>query len=92
MRFNKYIKKERETIMAFKLTHETFNELFDDLVRDRIPFTMGYNFDDPCIELPVCGGGKETATLGDYIALFGSCFCIYKQAWFEDSFVEADYE
>jgi len=86
MELKKYIAKEKETVMAFKLTNEIYFELVDTLLKDGVPFEFGYHGDERCIELPVCGGGKETAVIGDYIAPFGSCFRVYKKAFFEDRF------
>jgi len=86
MKPKKYIAKEKETIMAFQLKEETYDELVKMLLDNGVPLTYGDGCDNPFVELPACGGGTETAVIGDYIAPFGSCFRVYKQSAFEDMF------
>ena len=87
MELKKYIAKEKETIMAFQLKEETYDELVKMLLDNGVPLTYGDGCDNPFVELPACGGGTETAAIGDYIAPFGSCFRVYKQSAFEYMFV-----
>jgi|GEM_PF-2859266 len=81
-----YIAKEKETVMAFQLKEETYDELVKTLLDNGVPLTFGEGCDNSFVELPVCGGGTEVAVIGDYIAPFGSCFRVYKQAAFEYMF------
>lgn len=81
-----YIAKEKETVTVFKLKEETYDELIKTLLDNGVPFTFGEGCDNPFVELPACGGGTEVAVIGDYIAPFGSCFRVYKKAFFEDRF------
>ena len=81
----KYVREE--IVMAFKLTEETYNELVDTFPIAGMDLAFGYQDGEPYLELPICGGGKEEAHIGDYIAPFGSCFRVYKQSAFEGYFV-----
>jgi len=86
MEIKTYIAKEKETVMAFQLKEETYDELVKTLLDNGVPLTFGEGCDNPFVELPACGGGTEVAVIGDYIAPFGSCFHVYKQAAFEYMF------
>ncbi len=86
MEIKTYIAKEKETVMAFQLKEETYDELVKTLLDNGVLVTFGEGCDNSFVELPVCGGGTEVAVIGDYIAPFGSCFRVYKQSAFVDMF------